>query len=90
VYLGVFAIYSSAVKGLSALQLTRDMGVQYKIALILAHKIHESLMDQPDDALLAGCSYGWGLCERPYPAQEQEGKPYRPTFSLNAVKLLGR
>ena len=36
------AIYTNAVKGLSALQLSRDLGVQYKTAFVLAHKIRES------------------------------------------------
>jgi hypothetical protein len=30
VYLGAIAIYSNAAKGLSALQLSRDLDVQYK------------------------------------------------------------
>lgn len=42
IYLAAIAIYSNAVKGLSALQLGRDLGVQYKTAFVLAHKIRES------------------------------------------------
>ncbi|MEQ1739231.1 MAG: IS1595 family transposase [Methyloglobulus sp.] len=34
VYLAAIAIYTNAVKGLSALQLGRDLGVQYKTALM--------------------------------------------------------
>ena len=54
IYLAAIAIYSNAVKGLSALQLGRDLGVQYKTAFVLAHKIRESLIDQRDDELLSG------------------------------------
>jgi len=46
VYLAAIAIYANAVKGISALQLARDLGVQYKTAFVLAHKIRESLMEQ--------------------------------------------
>jgi len=46
VYLAAIAIYTNAVKGISALQLSRDLGVQYKTAFVLAHKIRESLMEQ--------------------------------------------
>jgi transposase-like protein len=54
VYLAVIALYANAVKGISALQLSRDLGVQYKTAFVLAHKIRESLMEHRDDAPLAG------------------------------------
>lgn len=46
VYLAAIAIYANAVKGISALQLSRDLGVQYKTAFVLAHKIRESLIEQ--------------------------------------------
>lgn len=45
-YLAAIAIFTNAVKGISALQLSRDLGVQYKTAFVLAHKIRESLMEQ--------------------------------------------
>lgn len=35
VYLAAIAIYCNAVKGLSALQLARDLDVQYKTAFVL-------------------------------------------------------
>ena len=44
-YLAAIAIYTNAVKGISALQLSRDLDVQYKTAFVLAHKLRESLMD---------------------------------------------
>ena len=54
VYLGAVAIYTNAVKGLSALQLSRDLDVQYKTAFVLMHKLRESLMVQRNETPLAG------------------------------------
>ena len=54
VYLGAIVIYSNAAKGLSALQLSRDLDVQYKTAFVLMHKLRQSLMDQRDETPLAG------------------------------------
>ena len=54
VYLAAIALYSNAVKGISALQLSRDLDVQYKTAFVLAHKIRESLMTKRDESALAG------------------------------------
>ncbi|WP_186163211.1 IS1595 family transposase [Burkholderia gladioli] len=53
-YLVAIAIFTNAVKGISALQLARDLDVQYKTAFVLAHKIRESLMEHRDIAPLAG------------------------------------
>ena len=50
VYLAAIALFTNAVKGISALQLGRDLGVQYKTAFILAHKIRQSLIDKRDDS----------------------------------------
>jgi len=44
-YLAAIAIYTNAVKGISALQLSRDLDVQYKTAFVLTHKMRESLLD---------------------------------------------
>ena len=54
VYLGAVALYTNAVKGLSALQMCRDLGVQYKTAFVLMHKLRESLMVQREEAPLSG------------------------------------
>lgn len=54
VYLAAIAIYTNAVKGLSALQLGRDLGVQYKTAFVMAHKIRESLIEHRDETQLSG------------------------------------
>lgn len=52
VYLAAIAFYSNTAKGVSALQLSRDLDVQYKTAFVLAHKLRESLLDEEDDLLL--------------------------------------
>ncbi len=54
VYLGAVVIYSNAANGLSALQLSRDLDVQYKTVFVLMHKLRESLMVQRDETPLAG------------------------------------
>jgi len=53
-YLAAIAIYTNAAKGLSALQMSRDLDVQYKTAFVLMHKIRESLIDQRDMSQLSG------------------------------------
>jgi transposase-like protein len=53
-YIAAIAISSNAVKGLSALQLARDLDVQYKTAFVLAHKIRESLMNRLESVQLCG------------------------------------
>lgn len=42
-YLLAIAIFVNAHKGIPALQLSRDLDVQYKTAFVMAHKIRESL-----------------------------------------------
>ncbi len=54
VYLAAVAIYTNAVKGLSALQMCRDLGVQYKTAFVLMHKLRESLIEQREEEPLSG------------------------------------
>lgn len=59
-YLAAIAIYSNAAKGISALQLSRDLDCQYKTAFVLAHKLRESLVDKSKTMLtgeveLDGC-----------------------------------
>ena len=52
-YLAAIAIYSNCAKGLSALQMSRDLNVQYKSAWVLLHKLRESLVDE-DPEMLSG------------------------------------
>jgi transposase-like protein len=42
-YLAAVAIFVNAVKGISALQLGRDLDVQYKTAFVMAHKLREAI-----------------------------------------------
>lgn len=53
-YLAAVAIFANAVKGVSALQLARDLKVSYKTAFVLAHKIRESLVEQRDTTPVSG------------------------------------
>lgn len=46
-YLAAIAIFVNAVKGISALQLGRDLNVQAKTAFVLAHKLREAIGAQP-------------------------------------------
>ena len=49
IYLIAIALFTNAVKSISALQLSRDLDVQYKTAWVLSHKIRESLMPKEDE-----------------------------------------
>jgi transposase-like protein len=42
-YLAAVAIFCNEVKGKSMLALSRDLGVQYKVAFVLAHKMREAM-----------------------------------------------
>ena len=53
-YLLATIIFVNAVKGISALQMARALGCQYKTAFVLIHKLRASLMDNQDDAKLEG------------------------------------
>lgn len=53
-YLLAIVIFVNAVKGVSALQLGRDLGVQYKTAFVLAHKLRESMSADQDAATARG------------------------------------
>lgn len=54
IYLIAIALFTNAVKSISALQLSRDLDVQYKTAWVLSHKIRESLFLNQDDTKLGG------------------------------------
>ena len=53
-YLLAIALFTNSVKSISALQLSRDLNVQYKTAWVLSHKIRESLMDYNSDEKFEG------------------------------------
>ena len=48
------AIFSNAAKGLSALQIARDLNVQYKTAFVLLHKFRAALMETRDESPMEG------------------------------------
>lgn len=48
VYIAAVALFTNTAKGFSALQLSRDLDVQYKTAFVLMHKIRESLVDHAE------------------------------------------
>ena len=52
--LGAIAIFVNGAKGVSALQMSRDLGVQYKTAFVLAHKLREAMGADIDRAPLRG------------------------------------
>ncbi|QPH96537.1 IS1595 family transposase [Campylobacter concisus] len=54
VILLAIVIFSNATKGISALQLSRDLDVQYKTAWVLSHKIRESLMTSDNGNKFSG------------------------------------
>src|SRR6266481_4556998 len=53
-YLAAIAIFVNAVKGVSALQLGRDLDVQYKSAFVMAHKLREAISASQTKGELSG------------------------------------
>lgn len=53
-YLLAIIVFSNAVKGISALQMRRALGVQHKTAFVLLGKLRAALMDTQDDTKLEG------------------------------------
>ncbi len=52
--LAAICIVANAVKGMSALQLSRDLDVQAKTAFVLAHKLREAMAAETADTSLTG------------------------------------
>ncbi len=52
--LGAIAIFTNGAKGYSALQLSRDLGCDYKTSFVLLHKIRESIKLARDEGALQG------------------------------------
>lgn len=53
-YLLAIAIFVNGAKGHSALQLSRDLDVQYKTAFVLAHKLREAVAADAKDRTVSG------------------------------------
>lgn len=52
--LGAICLFVNASKGLSAVQLSRDLDVQYKTAFVLMHKLREVMAAKTQDVRLTG------------------------------------
>lgn len=52
--LAAIAIFVNGAKGISALQLSRDLDCQYKTAFVLAHKLREAMAAETKSATLSG------------------------------------
>ena len=53
-YLAVIVLFVNAAKGISALQLGRDLDVSYKAAFVLAHKLREAISAEQLKGSLSG------------------------------------
>lgn len=53
-YLAAIAIFLNEVKGKSALALSRDLGVHYRTAYVLAHKLRESMASEMKGRVVGG------------------------------------
>ncbi len=53
-YLLAIALFTNGAKGISALQLSRDLNCQYKTAFVLAHKLREALASEQRAVTLSG------------------------------------
>lgn len=53
-YLLAIALFVNGVKGHNALQVSREMNVQYKTAYVLCHKIREAIAAETKEAKVAG------------------------------------
>lgn len=54
VIFAAMVLYANAVKGISALQLARDLHLQYRTAFVLLHKLRETLWKTQSMGLLRG------------------------------------
>jgi transposase-like protein len=52
--LGAIALVANAAKGMSALQLARTIGVSYKTAFVLIHKLREAIKAETEGLTLSG------------------------------------
>ncbi|MBC8158836.1 MAG: IS1595 family transposase [Alphaproteobacteria bacterium] len=53
-YLLAIALFVNGAKGMSALQLSRNLDCQYKTAFVMAHKLREAMAAETVDAKLSG------------------------------------
>jgi transposase-like protein len=55
-YLAAIAIFCNEVKGKSMLAMSRDLGVSYKCAFVLCHKLREAMAEEMKGRTLGGSS----------------------------------
>jgi transposase-like protein len=53
-YLAAIAIFCNEVKGKSALAMSRDLGLSYKAAFVLLHKLREAMAEELRDRVVGG------------------------------------
>jgi transposase-like protein len=53
-YLGAIAIFCNEVKGKSALAMSRDLGLSYKAAFVLLHKLREAMAEELRGRVVGG------------------------------------
>src|SRR3954447_14327457 len=73
-YLAAICLFVNAVKGISALQLGRDLDVQYKTAYVMAHKIREAIGAEQTNIRLSGVVEVDGLYVGGHARQKNEKK----------------
>lgn len=73
-YLAAICIFVNAVKGVSALQLGRDLDVQYKTAFVMAHKLREAISASQTEGALSGEIEVDGAYFGTYSRPKNEGK----------------
>ena len=54
VYLAAVAVFCNEVKGKSMLAMSRDLGVQYKVAFVLCHKLREAMSSDTHGLTIGG------------------------------------
>src|SRR5437667_8522390 len=53
-YLAAIAVFMNEVKGKSALAMSRDLGLSYKTAFVLLHKLREAMADELKGRVVGG------------------------------------
>lgn len=86
-----FHLMCSSKKGISALQLQRNLGLgSYKSAWHMAHRIRHAMRSEPLASMLAGvveCDEAW-IGGRPRFPQKQKGGPKRAKWSSKAPVMV--
>ena len=68
-YLAAIAIFCNEVKGKSMLALSRDLGVSYKCAFVLAHKLREAMAVELKGRVVGGSKLWTSNISKPFRAR---------------------